>query len=128
MGVIKKLAGSVREYKKPALLTVILMVFEVIIEVTIPFITANLINSIQSDSGIDINKVILMGGLLIFMALLSLTCGGLGGYTCAKASSGFSKNLRSDIFAKVQDFGFDNIDKFSSASLVTRITTDASNV
>ena len=128
MGVIKKLAKSVREYKKPAILTVILMVFEVIIEVSIPFITANLINSIQSENSVDINKVILIGGLLILMALLSLTCGGLGGYTCAKASSGFSKNLRSDIFKKVQDFGFENIDKFSSASLVTRLTTDASNV
>jgi ATP-binding cassette subfamily B protein len=69
-----------------------------------------------------------MGGLLIVMACLSLTCGGLGGYTCAKASAGFSKNLRKDIFEKVQDFSFENIDKFSSASLVTRLTTDASNV
>ena len=128
MGIIKKLAQSVREYKKPALLTVVLMVFEVLIEVAMPSIVAELINNIRADSGIDINKVLLLGGLLIVMAFLSLTCGGLGGYTCAKASSGFSKNLRKDIFEKIQDFSFENIDKFSSASLVTRLTTDASNV
>ena len=73
-------------------------------------------------------KVLLTGGLLILLALISLTCGGLGGYTCAKASSGFSKNLRSDIFAKIQTYSFENIDKFSSASLVTRLTTDTNNV
>lgn len=128
MGVIKKLAGSVREYKKPAIITVILMVFEVLIEVAMPFVVAGIINSIQAKNGVDINRVLLMGGLLIIMAFLSLTCGGLGGYTCAKASSGFSKNLRKDIFEKIQDFSFENIDKFSSASLVTRLTTDASNV
>lgn len=128
MGVIRKLAGSVREYKKPAILTVILMVFEVLIEVAMPFVVAGIINSIQAESGVDINRVLLMGGMLIVMAFLSLTCGGLGGYTCAKASSGFSKNLRKDIFEKIQDFSFENIDKFSSASLVTRLTTDASNV
>ncbi len=128
MGTIKKLARSVREFKKPAIITVILMVLEVIIEVTIPFITAGLINNIQSKGGIDMPKVLLMGVLLIVLALISLTCGGLGGYTCAKASSGFSKNLRSDIFAKIQTYSFENIDKFSSASLVTRLTTDASNV
>ena len=128
MGVIRKLAGSIREYKKPAIFTVILMVFEVLIEVAMPFVVAGIINSIQAESGVDINRVLLMGGLLVLMAFLSLTCGGLGGYTCAKASSGFSKNLRKDIFEKVQDFSFENIDKFSSASLVTRLTTDASNV
>ena len=128
MGIIKKLAKSVREYKKPALLTVMLMVLEVLIEVTIPFITAGLINSIQAEGGIDMNSVLLMGGLLILMAFASLACGGIGGYTCAKASSGFSKNLRSDIFKKIQGYSFENVDKFSSASLVTRLTTDASNV
>ncbi|MBE5742247.1 MAG: ABC transporter ATP-binding protein [Clostridiales bacterium] len=128
MGTIKTLAKSIREYKKPAILTLILMVFEAIIEVCIPFITAGLINEIQAESGIDINKVLLTGALLIVMAILSLTCGGLGGYTCAKASSGFSKNLRADLFKKVQTYSFENVDKFSSASLVTRITTDAFNV
>ena len=128
MGTIKKLARSVREFKKPAIITVILMVLEVIIEVTIPFITASLINDIQAKGGIDMPKVLLTGGLLILLALISLTCGGLGGYTCAKASSGFSKNLRSDIFAKIQTYSFENIDKFSSASLVTRLTTDTNNV
>ncbi len=128
MGVIKKLAKSVREYKKPAIWTLLLMVFEAMIEVTIPFITAGLINNIQAKDGIDMPKVLILGGILILMAFISLLCGGLGGYTCAKASSGFSKNLRSDMFKKIQSYSFENIDKFSSASLVTRLTTDASNV
>ncbi|MBQ4099590.1 MAG: ABC transporter ATP-binding protein [Clostridia bacterium] len=128
MGVIKKLAKSVREYKKPAIWTLLLMVFEAMIEVTIPFITAGLINNIQAKDGIDMPKVLILGGILILMAFISLLCGGLGGYTCAKASSGFSKNLRSDMFKKIQGYSFENIDKFSSASLVTRLTTDASNV
>lgn len=128
MGVIKKLAKSVREYKKPAIWTLLLMVFEAMIEVTIPFITAGLINNIQAKDGIDMPKVLILGGILILMAFISLLCGGLGGYTCAKASSGFSKNLRSDMFKKIQGYSFENIDRFSSASLVTRLTTDASNV
>ena len=128
MGVIKKLAKSVREYKKPAIWTLLLMVFEAMIEVTIPFITAGLINNIQAKDGIDMPKVLILGGILILMAFISLLCGGLGGYTCAKASSGFSKNLRSDMFKKIQGYSFENIDKFSSSSLITRLTTDASNV
>lgn len=130
MGTIKKLAASIREYKKPAIWTIILMVLEVIIEVSIPFITAELINDkvVSGEEALDLGKVLLLGGLLIVLAFISLLCGGIGGYTCAKASSGFSKNLRNDIFNKIQSYSFENIDKFSSASLVTRLTTDASNV
>ncbi len=122
----KRLLKCVREYKKPTFLTLMFMVFEAVIECLIPFITANLINNIKN--GTDMPYVLRTGGLLIAMALLSLCCGGMGGATCARASSGFSKNLRHDLFHKVQDYSFENIDKFSSSSLVTRITTDVTNV
>lgn len=124
--MIKKLVSCVREYKKSAVITMIFMVFEVIIEVLLPFITADLVNKIEA--GADMALVLKTGGLLIIMALLSLTCGGLGGFTCARASSGFAKNLRHDLFHKIQDYSFENIDKFSSSSLVTRLTTDVTNV
>lgn len=124
--MIKKLSESIREYKKPSILTLIFIVLEVVIEVLIPFITAQLINLIKAGS--DISTVIQYGGLLIVMAMLSLGCGSAAGFFCAKASSGFGKNLREDIYCKVQDFSFENIDKFSTASLVTRLTTDVGNV
>ncbi len=124
--MLKRLSQCVREYKKPAVLTLILIVGEAIIETIIPFITANLVNRIEG--GIDMKYIIKIGLLLIAMAFLSLACGGLAGFTCAKASAGFAKNLRSDIFSKIQTFTFGNIDKFSSSSLVTRMTTDVTNV
>ena len=124
--MIKTLAKSVREYKRPAIITLFLMVGEVLIEVLIPFITANLINVIKA--GADISQVVKTGLILAAMAIASLTCGGLGGYTGSKASAGFAKNLRGDIFRRVQGFAFENIDKFSTASLVTRMTTDINNV
>ena len=128
--MLKKLAKCVREYKKEAILTLLLMVGEAIIETLIPFVTATfLINKIQ-EQGKDLNMgyILAVGGVLVLMAVASLTCGGLAGFTSARASAGFSKNLRHDIFAKIQSFSFGNIDKFSSASLVTRITTDVQNV
>ena len=124
--MIKKLAGSIREYKKVTLLTLLLMVGEVFFEVLIPFITADMVNNIKA--GAPMTAVLKTGLVLLVMAMLSLSCGGLGGVTCAKASSGFGKNLRRDIFTRVQDFSFENIDRFSSASLVTRMTTDVNNV
>ena len=124
--MIKKLAGSIREYKNVTLLTLLLMVGEVFFEVLIPFITADMVNDIKA--GAPMAGVLKTGLLLLVMAMLSLSCGGLGGVTCAKASSGFGKNLRRDIFTRVQDFAFENIDRFSSASLVTRMTTDVNNV
>ena len=124
--MIKRLAACVREYKLPALLTFLFIVFEAIIEAFIPFLTADLVNKIQA--GADMSKVYKLGGLLIVMALLSLCCGGTAAVTCAKASAGFAKNLRSDIFGKIQSYSFENIDKFSSTSLVTRMTTDVGNV
>ena len=102
------------------------MVGEVIIEVLIPFITADLVNRIKA--GAEMSYIVKTGLILAGMAIISLLCGGLGGFTCAKASAGFAKNLRHDIFSQVQNFSFENIDKFSSSSLVTRMTTDVQNV
>ena len=124
--MIKQLAKSVREYKTPALLTLALMVIEVAVEVTIPFITSNLINNIKA--GIEMSSLVKTGLLMVGLACISLCCGALGGYTCSKASGGFAKNLRHDMYEKIQGFSFENIDRFSSASLVTRMTTDVSNV
>ena len=106
------------------------MVGEAVIETFIPFITATfLINKIQEQGkNLDMGYILAVGGVLVLMAFASLTCGGLAGFTSARASAGFSKNLRHDIFAKIQSFSFGNIDKFSSASLVTRITTDVQHV
>ena len=124
--MIKKLLSCVREYKKPSVITFFLMVGEVVLECLIPFITANLVNQMKAD--LQMKSLLLTGLLLIVMAVASLACGGLAGYTSAKASAGFARNLRHDLFDKVQDFSFENIDKFSSSSLVTRLTTDVSNV
>ena len=124
--MLKRLAKCVREYKLPTILTFIFIVCEVIIEVFLPFITADLINSIKA--GAEMPQIIKTGVLLIVMALLSLSCGGIAGVTCAKASAGFAKNLRRDIFHKIQTYSFENIDKFSSSSLVTRMTTDVTHV
>ena len=124
--MIKTLAKSIREYKLPSILTLIFIMGEVIIEVLIPFITADLVNNIKA--GVEITVVIKTGLLLVLMALLSLCCGGIAAVTCAKASAGFAKNLRSDMFSKIQSYSFANIDKFSVTSLVTRLTTDITHV
>lgn len=124
--MIRELTKSLREFKKPTVITFILMIFEVLIEVTIPFITAQLVNTIKA--GADMGDVVKTGLILVLLAFVSLSCGSLGGFTCSKAAAGFARNLRHDIFAKVQSFSFENIDKFSTASLVTRLTTDVGNV
>ena len=126
MHQIKTLAKSIREYKKPTILTIILIIGEVGLECAIPFITANLVNAIKA--GAEMSEVVKTGLTLVIMAIISLSFGGTAGFTCAKASSGFSKNLRHDIFEKIQSFSFANIDKFSESSLVTRMTTDIQNV
>jgi len=107
-------------------LTLIFIIAEAIIETAIPFVTVGLINDIGQGVGVD--KIWPKGLLLVGMALISLTCGGVAAFTCSKASAGFAKNLRHDVYAKVQEFDFSNIDKFSSSSLVTRMTTDVANV
>ncbi|MBR4256488.1 MAG: ABC transporter ATP-binding protein [Clostridia bacterium] len=124
--MIRKLARFVGEYKKITALTPVLMVLEVLCEVTIPFLMSKII-----DDGIekgDLNFVIRTGLLMIFMSLLSLLFGAAGAILACKASAGFEKNLRYGLMSKVQKFSFANIDKFSTASLVTRMTTDISNV
>lgn len=123
--MIRRLMKSVREYKRPTVLTLIFIVGEAVIETFIPFITANLVNRIKA--GADMSYILETGGVLALMACASLACGGLAGFTCAKASAGFAKNLRGDIFRRVQTYTFENIDKFSSSSLVTRMTTDVAN-
>ena len=124
--MFKKLLQSVREYKKPTVFTILLMIGEAAVEVFIPFITAALVGNIKDGS--DMATVLKTGALLIAMAVLSLTCGGLAGMMSARASSGFAKNLRVDMFRKIQTYSFENIDKFSTSSLVTRLTTDINNV
>ena len=124
--MIKKLAGCIREYKMATVLTLLFIVGEAIVETFIPFITADLVNNIQA--GIEMKEIFKTGGILIIMACLSLGCGGLAAITGSKAAAGFAKNMRKDMFYRVQKFTFENIDRFSSSSLVTRMTTDVTNV
>jgi len=124
--MFKRLVQCIGEYKRTTIITPLFMVGEVTIECLIPFIIADMVNQIKD--GCELSGLVSRGLILFLMAVLSLTFGGLCGYTAAKASSGFGKNLRRDIFNKIQDFSFENIDKFSSASLVTRMTTDVANV
>lgn len=124
--MVKKLLSCVGEYKKYAILTPVVMIGEVLMEVLIPLVMAKIV-----DVGIgngDVNYTIKMGLLMVCMALISLGCGALGGRFAAIAGMGFAKNVRKKLFDKVQDFSFANVDKFSTASLVTRLTTDVTNV
>lgn len=124
--MIKTLAKSIREYKKASILTPLYVSGEVVLECIIPFIIANLVNQIKAGCGM---KTIAMYGLvLVLMAGASLACGALSGMYCATASCGFAKNLRNDMFYRIQNFSFENIDKFSTSSLVTRLTTDVMNI
>ena len=124
--MIKTLAKSIREYKKPSILAPVLVSGEVVMECIIPFITANLVNEIKD--GIAMNRLLGYAGVLVVMAALSLTFGALAGSACATASCGFARNLRKDMFYKIQSYSFENIDRFSVSSLVTRLTTDITNV
>lgn len=124
--MVKKLASHVREYKKQAILTPILVMGEVILEILIPLIMAELI-----DKGIDggsMPDIIRYGAALLISALIALAFGVGAGRTSAVAAAGFAKNLRGDMYDHVQEFSFSNIDKFSTASIVTRLTTDITNV
>ena len=124
--VIGTLKGSIREFKGASIATPIIVSGEVVMEVAIPFVTAQLINSIQA--GATLGEMLPYAGVLVAMALASL-CFGIGaGVTCSQASCGLAMNLRHDVFAAVQRFSFANIDQFSSSSLVTRLTTDITNV
>ena len=124
--VMKTLVKSLREYKKPSLLTLLMISGEVFFEVLIPFFTADMVNMIKA--GAPLGEVTVLGLKLVGMAVLSLLFGAGAARTCADASTGFARNLRQDMFTRVQSFSFENIDRFSSASLVTRMTTDVTNV
>ena len=124
--MIKKLAKYIKQYKKDSILTPIFVIFEVIMEVIIPFLMAKIIDVGIANS--DLNYIIKMGIFLVISALLSLTFGMISGRYAAKASAGFAKNLRQGMFYNIQNYSFTNIDKFSTSSLVTRLTTDVTNV
>ena len=129
--IIRPLLGSVREYKKSSLITPLFMALEAFCECLIPFFMAKLIAAIDVEgisSTAAMNAIFKFGGILLALALLSMLSGGLAGRFAATASCGFAKNLRHDLFYKVQKFSFANVDKFSSSSLVTRLTTDVTNV
>ena len=126
MKMIRQFANCIREFKRPTVFTLLCMVGEVAIEVLIPFYTADLINEVKA--GAALSGIVRAGLILILMALISLGCGAAGGYFGSRASAGFARNVRHDVFARVQDFSFENIDRFSTASLVTRMTTDVNNV
>lgn len=124
--MIKTIMKSVREYKAPAIWTPVLIIGEVAMECMLPFVIAKLINKIQA--GCEFEVIVKYGVVLAVMAVISLIFGVGAGKTCAVASCGFAKNLRKDMFYKVQSFSFENIDRFSTSSLVTRLTTDVTNV
>ncbi|HJD31840.1 MAG TPA: ABC transporter ATP-binding protein/permease [Candidatus Eisenbergiella stercorigallinarum] len=124
--MIKVLARSIRQYKTASILTPLLVTVEVIMECIIPFIVANLVSQMQA--GCSMSVIAQYGAVLIAMSVISLVFGGAAGATCATASAGFARNLRKDMFYKIQGYSFENIDKFLVSSLVTRLTTDITNV
>ena len=124
--MIRKIARCIREYKRDTILTPICMVGEVSLECVIPLVTAKLINALQD--GCEMTLILRYGLLLVLLAMGSMACGVLSGWFCASASSGFARNLRHDLYAKVKNFSFANIDAISTSSLVTRLTTDVTNV
>ncbi|MBR5739330.1 MAG: ABC transporter ATP-binding protein [Lachnospiraceae bacterium] len=124
--MIKTLLKSLREYKRPAITTMLVMIGEVVMEVLIPYVMADLID--KGFYGNDMPFILKSGLMLALMSIVSLAFGVLGAVLGTRASAGFAKNLRHDMFANVQRFSFANIDKFSTASIITRVTTDVSNV
>jgi len=123
--MIRKLMRSIREYKTPSILSIIFIVLEVIMECALPFITSMLVDQMNQT---NTNNLILLSVILVIMAILSLTFGSFAGMFCAKASAGFARNLRKDMYENITKFSFSNIDKFQASSLVTRMTTDVTNV
>ena len=124
--MFKTLVKSVREFKRPALLTPVFVAIEVIADCVIPYLIAQLVNEIKAGCGLD--TIAKYGAALIGIAIIALLTGWAAGTTCARASTGFARNLRKDMFYAIQDFSFANVDKFSTSSLVTRLTTDVNNV
>ncbi len=127
--MIRKLSKCIREFKLPSILSALFVTLEVVFECLIPFIIAQLVNAdVKDGATIELAQLLIYGGILVAMAIASLLCGALSGAFCAKASTGFARNLRKDLYYKIQEFSFENIDKFSTPSLVTRMTTDITNV
>ena len=129
--MLKTLHKSLREYKVSSILTPLLMVGEAAMEIIIPFLMTYLIKEIKnigSEGGIHIGRVVLFACLMVVAAIFALLCGLLGARLSAKASCGFAHNLREDMYNNLQSFSFANIDNYSTSSLITRITTDVTNV
>ena len=124
--MIRKLFSYVKEYKIYAILTPIVMIGEVLMEVLIPLVTADIISGLEKGTA-DAAYIAKRGLLMVVMSLVSLLFGALGGMFGSRASMGFAKNLRRALFAKVQDFSFGNVDHFSTSSLITRLTTDVND-
>ena len=124
--MIKTLLKSVREYKLPSILTPLFVFFEVVLECLIPMVIAELVKTYEASQ--SVTDILKYGAIVVVLALLSLAFGAIAGVTCATASTGFAKNLRHDMYYAVQDYSFENIDRFSTSSLVTRLTTDVAHV
>ena len=124
--MVREIARSLREYKRISIATPVLVTFEVLLECLIPYVIALLVNQIQAGCGLDI--ILKYGAVLVAMAAASLVFGVCSGASCAAASSGLAKNLRKDMFYKIQSYSFQNIDRFNVSSLITRMTTDVTNV
>ena len=125
--MIKTLMKSIRQYKAPSFLSILFVTLEVVMECLLPFVTSRLVDTMD-DKVIDVSKIILYSVIIVGMALASLAFGALAGYFCSKAAAGFAKNLRKDMYDKITEFSFSNIDNFQASSLVTRMTTDVTNV
>ena len=124
--MLKTLGAQIKEFKLPSIITPLCMVLEVIMEMIIPLMMASIV-----DDGIEagnMKHIYVMGGCMVLAAIVSLSAGFAGGYFGAKASTGFARNLREAMYVNIQNFSFANIDKFSTAGLVTRLTTDVTNV
>ena len=124
--MIRKLAASIREFRRPTYLTPVFVLGEVALEALIPYVIALLVNDIRA--GAEVSVILGYAWKLVVLALLSLGFGYWAGLNCARASTGFARNLRADVFRNIQRFSFANIDRFSNASLVTRLTTDIQNI
>ena len=126
--MIKRLSKSIKGYTWQTILSPLFIALEVIIECIIPLVTKDLVNYLNSGEPLSMDTIKRYGFTLVLLAVSSLCCGALSGWFCATASCGFARNLRRELYYKVQDFSFSNIDKFSTSSLVTRLTTDVTNV
>ncbi len=118
--MLKVLMKSIKGYVKPSILSIVFIVFEVVLECSLPFITSMLVDQMTER---NVSKLVMFSIILFVMAMLSLLCGSLAGMFCSKAAAGFAKNLRRDMYKNITEFSFSNIDKFQASSLVTRMTT-----